>query len=115
MCSMFLPRSSMSTRRPFSVSSLAAQPPEIPDPTTIASYSGFCIKSSLSIGVTSSAVSFQRWFCRPAPKNLVVGDRVAQDRFKKADRTESENYELNGIRDLNCELKRTGAEISTGN
>src|ERR1700687_4054849 len=60
MCSMFLPRSSMSTRRPFSVSSLAAHPPEIPDPTTIASYSGFCIKSSLSIGVTSSAVSSQR-------------------------------------------------------
>jgi hypothetical protein len=29
---------------------LAAHPPEIPDPTTIASYSaGFCIKSSLSI------------------------------------------------------------------
>src|SRR4051812_19113273 len=38
MCSMFFPRSSMSTRRPFSVSSFAAHPPEIPEPTTIASY-----------------------------------------------------------------------------
>src|SRR5205085_756056 len=42
MCSMFLPRSSMSTVRPFSVSSFAAQPPEMPDPTTIASYVVLC-------------------------------------------------------------------------
>src|SRR5205085_9378001 len=40
MCSMFLPRSSSSTVRPRSVSSLAAHPPEIPDPTTMASYVG---------------------------------------------------------------------------
>src|SRR5207244_4824477 len=49
MCSMFLPRSSTRTRRPFSVSSLAAQPPDIPDPTTIASYSCVCIWSSLLV------------------------------------------------------------------
>src|SRR5437016_8600405 len=48
MCSIFLPLSRHNTLRPFSVSSLAAQPPEIPDPTTIASYSCVCIWSSLS-------------------------------------------------------------------
>src|SRR6266516_6148636 len=47
MCSMFLPRSSMSTRSPFSVSSFAAHPPEIPEPTTIASKLLFCTASSL--------------------------------------------------------------------
>src|SRR3954469_23022661 len=45
MCSMFLPRSSIRTFRPFSVSSLAAQPPEIPEPTTIASYCVDCIRA----------------------------------------------------------------------
>src|SRR5690348_3720835 len=35
---MFRPRSSSSTVRPCSVSSFAAQPPEIPEPTTMASY-----------------------------------------------------------------------------
>src|SRR5215218_6414065 len=49
MCSTLRPRSSSSTRSPFSVSSLAAQPPEIPDPTTIASYSVDCIASSLPL------------------------------------------------------------------
>src|ERR1044071_9890325 len=44
MCSMFLPRSSSRTLRPFSVSSLAAQPPEIPEPTTMASYCVDCIR-----------------------------------------------------------------------
>src|SRR5436190_10548121 len=44
MCSMFLPRSSRRTLRPFSVSSLAAHPPEIPEPTTIASYCVDCIR-----------------------------------------------------------------------
>src|SRR5688500_4080967 len=42
MCSTFRPRSSSRTRRPFSVSSLAAHPPEIPEPTTIASNSPDC-------------------------------------------------------------------------
>src|SRR6185503_11837570 len=37
MCSMFLPRSSISTRSPRSVNSFAAQPPEMPEPTTMAS------------------------------------------------------------------------------
>src|SRR5205085_11962631 len=46
MCSMFFPRSSRRTRRPFSVSSLAAHPPEIPDPTTIASYVVDCTAAS---------------------------------------------------------------------
>src|SRR6266446_6349715 len=46
MCSMFLPRSSNRTRSPFSVSSLAAHPPEIPDPTTIASYVVDCTAAS---------------------------------------------------------------------
>src|SRR4051812_40820131 len=49
MCSTLRPRSSSSTRSPFSVSSLAAQPPEIPEPTTIASYSVDCIASSLAV------------------------------------------------------------------
>src|SRR5262245_40569 len=48
MCSMLRPRSSSNTRSPFSVSSFAAQPPEMPEPTTIASYSVDCIASSLS-------------------------------------------------------------------
>src|SRR5437763_6669446 len=42
---MFLPRSSIRTFRPFSLSSFAAQPPEIPDPTTIASYVMLCTGS----------------------------------------------------------------------
>src|SRR6266496_3744423 len=46
MCSIFRPRSSRRTRRPFSVSSLAAHPPEIPDPTTIASYVVDCTAAS---------------------------------------------------------------------
>src|SRR6266550_6192237 len=46
MCSMFFPRSSNRTRSPFSVSSLAAHPPEIPDPTTIASYVVDCTAAS---------------------------------------------------------------------
>jgi hypothetical protein len=37
MCSMFLPRSRRSTLSPASVSSLAAHPPLIPEPTTTAS------------------------------------------------------------------------------
>src|SRR6185503_7986726 len=41
MCSMFLPRSSMSTLRPFSVSSLAAHPPEIPDPILVVGWYDF--------------------------------------------------------------------------
>jgi glucose/arabinose dehydrogenase len=43
------PRSSNRTRRPFSVRSLAAQPPEIPDPTTIASYAEDCTASSVIV------------------------------------------------------------------
>src|SRR5258705_9941583 len=50
MCSTLRPRSSRRTRSPFSVSSFAAQPPEIPDPTTIASYSEACTVASLSCG-----------------------------------------------------------------
>src|SRR5215831_16684945 len=42
MCSMFFPRSSSSTLRPLSESSFAAHPPEIPEPTTIASYVVLC-------------------------------------------------------------------------
>src|SRR5215204_1268941 len=49
MCSTLRPRSSRSTRSPFSVNSFAAHPPEIPDPTTIASYSDDCIVSSLVV------------------------------------------------------------------
>src|SRR4051794_12754675 len=54
MCSTLRPRSSSSTRSPFSVSSLAAQPPEIPDPTTIASYSVDCIAPSLPVEPSSN-------------------------------------------------------------
>src|ERR1700686_493489 len=104
MCSMFLPRSSMSTRRPFSVSSLAAHPPEIPDPTTIASYSGFCIKSSLSIGVTSNAVSYQR-------VELSTGDQEYGCGGPGCSRP-MQDCTLKGS---NCDQKRTGSEISTAN
>src|SRR5215211_6407005 len=53
MCSTLRPRSSSSTRSPFSVSSFAAHPPDIPDPTTIASYSGFCISMRSAQGISN--------------------------------------------------------------
>src|SRR5678816_3559257 len=43
---MLRPRSRRSTVRPRSVSSLAAHPPEIPEPTTIASYVGWVMTRS---------------------------------------------------------------------
>src|SRR6185503_7574382 len=57
MFSTLRPRSRSSTRRPFSVSSLAAQPPEMPDPTTIASYSDACIESSGGFTVKASRLA----------------------------------------------------------
>src|SRR5579863_5974851 len=43
MCSTLRPRSNSNTRRPLSVSSFAAHPPDIPEPTTIASKLVDCI------------------------------------------------------------------------
>src|SRR5688500_9861367 len=57
MCSILRPRSSRNTRSPFSVSSFAAQPPEIPDPTTIASYWGDCTPSSIAMNGNVSRIS----------------------------------------------------------
>src|SRR5687767_15968425 len=53
MCSTFLPRSRRTTRRPRSVNSLAAQPPEIPEPTTMASKVVSCVIPT-NVGVGAS-------------------------------------------------------------
>src|SRR5438309_1309554 len=65
MCSMFRPRSSSRTERPLSVSSLAAQPPEIPDPTTMASYVGTltCTLSRLEPGAEERRFAFESRRC----------------------------------------------------
>src|SRR4051812_37048716 len=63
MCSTLRPRSRTSVFSPFSQSSFAAQPPEIPEPTTIASYEepiGVVTRSSCAaVGPPSRAVAGQ--------------------------------------------------------
>src|SRR5256885_15638682 len=79
MCSMFFPRSSRRTRSPFSVSSLAAHPPEIPDPTTIASYVVDCTAASALIVVDQKVhqklgVSYDCMQLNELPRPLFLSD-----------------------------------------
>src|SRR5687767_10631812 len=94
MCSTLRPRSRRRTRRPRSVSSLAAQPPEMPEPTTMASNWGasmglvvvLCSAEGFSTSVRSEyGAEAMRWR-RPtrvqraeASRHLVIHDISSKD------------------------------------
>src|ERR687892_585149 len=85
MCSTLRPRSSSRTRSPFSVSSLAAQPPEMPDPTTMASNWVACMAPL----VTRSAPRASPLAYRSCGRESTVGDaRLLGERHLEALRLE---------------------------
>src|SRR4051812_19967917 len=78
---MSCPRSSMITFSPFSVSSLAAQPPLIPEPITIASYvlsAIFC--SYLILDITNFHTRFQGLQFVRLRRNEFLGDITLESR-----------------------------------
>src|SRR6476620_7551745 len=88
MCSMFFPRSSNRTRSPFSVSSFAAHPPEIPDPTTMASYDVDCTLPSAAEDSARALILFDRrgtWqeLRRPASTRDWMSARRWKARFER--------------------------------
>src|ERR1700733_6169256 len=74
------PASRRRTFRPFSVSSLAAQPPVIPDPMTMASYSTFgisvspvCWRGYLVRGLESNSSHHTFQSCRAVAQHAAPG------------------------------------------
>src|SRR5690242_5129220 len=80
MCSIFLPRSSSRTLSPFSVSSLAAHPPEIPDPTTIASYVVLCTRFLLIRDCADSASTTSTNYEAERATSRILGALYGDDR-----------------------------------
>src|SRR3954470_14218019 len=60
MCWTLRPRSSTSVFIPFSHSSFAAQPPEMPEPMTIASYAVACALTEFSLNVEARRSTMAR-------------------------------------------------------